>query len=154
MLLFDDAGTWFAARPGPRSATESRAAAALDHLLQRLDAFEGVAIITTHGDDALAPALVRRLSMRVRFGLPDEELRIQLWAAHLTPELPTAGALDLARLARRFPLSGAGIRNCAVRAAYLAAQDGCAMTQSHLERALAFEVGELGALGAAGDPQD
>jgi hypothetical protein len=148
VLLFDDAGPWFAARP------QAGARAALDHLLQRLDAFEGVAIVTTGADDALAPGLLRRLTMRVRFGLPDEELRIQLWAAHVTPELPTAGALDFARLARRFPLSGAGIRDCALRAAYLAAQDGSAVTQAHLERALAFEVGELAAQGAAGDPDD
>jgi hypothetical protein len=151
VLLLDDVGPWFAARPGPRSASERRDRAAIDHLLQRLDAFEGVAIVTSHLEDTLAPALRRRLSMRVRFGLPDEQLRVELWAAHVTPELPTAGALDFARLAR-IPLSGAAIRDCALRAAYLAAQDGVAMTQSHLERALALEVGELAVLaGAAGD---
>lgn len=154
VLLLDDAAPWLAARPGPRTASERRDRAATDHLVQRLDAFEGVAIVTSHADDTLAPALRRRLSMRVRFGLPDEQLRVELWAAHVTPELPTAGALDFARLAR-VPLSGAAIRNCALRAAYLAAQDGFAMTQSHLERALAFEVGELGVLaGGPGDPAD
>jgi len=138
MLLFDDADALIARRREPGGS--------IDHLLQRLDAFDGVAIVTTRLEDpdAIDPAFERRLAMRLRFPFPDEALRAQLWATHITPQIPTAGRLDFATLARRFPLSGGCIRNSAVRAAFLAAQEKSALTQAHLERAVQLEVRELG----------
>ncbi len=147
VLLFDAVGGLFAHR-GEAGAGGHRTHLEREALLRRLDAFDGVAILTTQldasTDPAFAPAfdpvLRRRRSIRLRFPLPDEALRARLWAAHITPQVPTAGPLDLAALARRFPLSGGRIRDCALRAAFLAAEDRSALTQSHLERAARREV--------------
>ncbi len=81
--------------------------------------------------------------MRLHFAMPDEALRARLWAAHVTPEIPTAGSLDFAALAQQFALSGGDIRNAALRAAFLAAQDGVALCQAHLERAVLLEARDL-----------
>jgi hypothetical protein len=151
MLVFDDVGGLFARRGEPATG-DRRAGLDSETLLRQLDAFEGVAVLTTSldvsidpaFDSAFDPVFRRRLSMRLRLPFPDETLRARLWAAHITPQIPTAGSFDLAALARRFPLSGAHIRDSALRAAFLAAQDGSALTQSHLERAAQREVGELG----------
>jgi SpoVK/Ycf46/Vps4 family AAA+-type ATPase len=139
MLLFDDADALLA------PCADRRAHLAVDDLLRRLDAFDGVAILTTHleGPAAIDPADERRFAIRLRFPFPDEALRARLWAAHVTSQIPTAGPLDFAALARRFRLSGGCIRNSAVRAAFLAAHDRSALTQAHLERAVLLEVRDL-----------
>jgi ATPase family associated with various cellular activities (AAA) len=131
ILLFDDAEALLA----------SPAAGALR---RRLATFEGTAIFTAQRDAAIDPAFQRQLSMRLAFPFPDEALRAQLWAAHLPRRLPTAGPLDLAALARQFRLSGGAIRDSVLRAAYLAAQDGSALSQAHLERAVQLEGHALG----------
>ena len=146
MLLFDEADSLFAKRTEVKSSNDRYANLEVNYLLQRLDAFEGVALLTTNLDGSIDPAFKRRLSMRMYFPLPDEELRAQLWAAHVTSRIPTAGVLDYGALARRFPLSGGYIRNSALRAAFLAAQEGTALTQQHLERAVLLEYRELGKL--------
>jgi len=146
MLLFDEAESLFAKRSEVKSSNDRYANLEVNYLLQRLDAFEGVAILTTNLEGSIDPAFKRRLSMRMYFPFPDEELRTQLWASHVPPQVPVAGPLDFAALARRFPLSGGYIRNSALRAAFLAAQENTALCQNHLERAVLLEYRELGKL--------
>ncbi len=146
MLLFDEADSLFAKRSEVKSSNDRYANLEVNYLLQRLDAFEGVAVLTTNLDGSIDPAFKRRLSMRMYFPLPDEEQRAHLWSAHVPPRVPTSGVLDFAALARRFPLSGGYIRNSALRGAFLAAQEGTALTQQHLERAVLLEYRELGKL--------
>jgi SpoVK/Ycf46/Vps4 family AAA+-type ATPase len=124
----------------PRALDDADPGQVAEYLAQRLDAFDGIAIVATRHGGPLDPALDRLPVMRLRFPVPDEALRTQLWAAHLPPQTPTAGRLDLAALARRFALSGGDIRDCALRAAFLAAQDGSGLTQVHLERAVLLEI--------------
>jgi hypothetical protein len=150
MLLFDEADSLFAKRSEVKSANDRYANLEVNYLLQRLDTFEGLAILTTNLEGSIDPAFKRRLSMRLYFPFPDEDLRAQLWEAHVMPGVPTAGKLDYAALARRFPLSGGYIRNSALRAAFLAAQERVAMTQSHLERAVLLEYRDMGKLAQDG----
>jgi ATP-dependent 26S proteasome regulatory subunit len=120
--------------------TELDAGPLVDALASRLVAFDGLAILSTRRTGSIAPALDRLSAMRLSFPIPDETLRAQLWAAHVTPQIPTAGRLDFTSLARRFAQSGGDIRRCALRAAFLAAHDGSALTQSHLERAILLDI--------------
>jgi hypothetical protein len=99
-----------------------------------------------HDNDDWYTAFKRRLSLRLQFPCPDEEMRQRLRAAHVTPQTPTGGDFDFADLARRFPRSGGGIRNCAVRAAFLAAHEEPPLSQEHLLRAIQLERRELGKL--------
>lgn len=143
MLLFGELDALETRRTlAPSGDRDARAV--IDYLAQRLDGFDGIAILSSDHAAALGPALglaLDRLAvLRLRFPVPDEALRAQLWAAHLPPQIPTLGRLDLAALARRFALSGGDIRDCALRAAFLAAQDGSALTQAHLERAVLLEI--------------
>jgi hypothetical protein len=77
-------------------------------------------------------------------------MRVRLWAAHIPPEAPTEGDFDFTDLARRFPMSGGYIRNSALRAAFLAAQEDVPMTHNHLERAIHLEYREMGKLAPGG----
>src|SRR5690606_15710276 len=122
VLLFDEADSLFAKRTEVKTSVDRYANLEVNYLLQRLDSFEGVAIMTTNLEGSIDQAFKRRLSLRLQFPFPDEDMRKRLWAQHLPPEVPTAGDLDFAGLARRFPLSGGYIRNSVLRAAFLAAQ--------------------------------
>jgi len=146
LILFDEADSLFAKRTDVRTSNDRYANLEVNYLLQRLDTFEGIAVLTSNLDGAIDPAFKRRLTLRLQFPFPDEETRVRLWTAHVTPETPIAGDFDFVDLARRFPLSGGYIRNCALRAAFLAAHEGEPMSQQHLLRAIHLEYREIGKL--------
>jgi adenylate kinase family enzyme len=150
LILFDEADSLFAKRTEVKSSVDRYANLEVNYLLQRLDSFEGIAILTTNLEGSIDQAFKRRLSLRLAFPFPDEDMRVRLWAAHIPPEVPTKGDFDFADLARRFPMSGGYIRNSALRAAFLAAQEGAPLAQDHLQRAIGLEYREMGKLSAGG----
>jgi len=150
IILFDEADSLFTKRTEVKSSNDRHANLEVNYLLQRLDTFEGIAIMTTNFGTAIDAAFKRRLSFRLTFPFPDEEQRERLWRAHLPPQLPVRGALDLAAVAQRYRLSGGYIRNCALRAAFLAAEQGGFLTADHLERAIKAEFREIGKLAESG----
>jgi ATPase family associated with various cellular activities (AAA) len=150
IILFDEADSLFAKRTEVKSSVDRYANLEVNYLLQRLDTFEGVAILTTNLEGSIDKAFKRRMSLRLAFPFPDEEMRVRLWAAHIPPEAPTEGDFDFMDLARRFPMSGGYIRNSALRAAFLAAQEDVPMTHGHLERAIHLEYREMGKLSPGG----
>jgi hypothetical protein len=150
VILFDEADSLFAKRTEVRTSVDRYANLEVNYLLQRLDSFEGVAILTTNFGTSIDPAFKRRMSVRVTFPFPDEEAREQLWRVHLPEKLPTRGKLDLEGLARRYKMSGGYIRNAALRAAFLAAEEGSPLTHEHLERAVRAEFREGGKLADSG----
>jgi hypothetical protein len=146
VLLFDEADSLFSKRTEVKTSVDRYSNMEVNYLLQRLDAFEGVAILTTNFGASVDNAFKRRLSLRLSFPFPDEEMRRELWRVHLPAELPTEGDLGLADLASKYQLSGGYIRNAALRAAFLAAQDDRPLTREHLERAVKLEYRETGKL--------
>jgi SpoVK/Ycf46/Vps4 family AAA+-type ATPase len=116
-----------------------------------LEAFHGVAILTSNLESSIDPALSRRLSFELRFPFPDEEQRAEIWRRMLPAELPVLDDIDFAALATRFELAGGHIRNIVLRAAYLAASDGSdALGMAHLMRAAEYEYRDHGMLIARG----
>lgn len=153
ILLFDEADSLFAKRTEVKSSNDRYANLEVNYLLQRLDAFEGIAILTTNATKSIDPAFKRRLSFKLSFPFPDEDTREQLWRAHLPPALPVEGELALDKLAHKYQLSGGYIRNACLRAAFLAAADDTALMQHHLERAVVLEFAENGKLSTSGSPE-
>ena len=150
VILFDEADSLFAKRTEVKSSVDRYANLEVNYLLQRLDTFEGVGILTTNLEGSIDQAFKRRMSLRLHFPFPDEDMRVRLWAAHIPAEAPVAGDFDFLDLARRFPLSGGYIRNSTLRAAFLAAQENRPLGQEHLLRAIALEYRELGKLSTSG----
>ncbi|MBV8759631.1 MAG: ATP-binding protein [Deltaproteobacteria bacterium] len=150
MLLFDEADSLFAKRTEVKTSVDRYSNMEVNYLLQRLDSFEGIAILTTNFGNAIDPAFKRRLTYRVTFPFPDEEMREQLWRSLIPSNVPVQGTLDFATLAQRFRLSGGYIRNAALRAAFLAAEEGGALQHEHLERAIRMEFREIGKLAETG----
>jgi hypothetical protein len=150
LLLFDEADSLFAKRTEVKTSVDRYANMEVNYLLQRLDSFEGIAILTTNFGNAIDPAFKRRLTYRVTFPFPDEEMREQLWRSLIPLQVPVQGKLDFAGLSQRFRLSGGYIRNAALRAAFLAAEEGSSLTHEHLERAIRMEFREIGKLAESG----
>ncbi len=150
MLLFDEADSLFAKRTEVKSSVDRYANQEVNYLLQRIDSFEGVAVLTTNFGNSIDSAFKRRLTYRVTFPFPDEEMREQLWRSLLPSQVPVAGTLDFASLAQKFRLSGGYIRNAALRAAFLAVEEGSSLTQAHIERAIRMEFREIGKLAETG----
>jgi hypothetical protein len=146
VLLFDEADSLFGKRTQVTTSNDRNANLETNYLLQRLDSFTGIAVLTTNAGTAIDPAFKRRMSVHVQFPFPDETDRERLWRAHLPASLPVTGPLELEALARKHQLSGGYIRNACLRAAYLAASDGGALTGGHLHRAVALEYQRAGKL--------
>ncbi len=116
------------------------------YLLQRIETFDGLAILATNLRANLDEAFTRRLDIVVDFPVPDEPLRRALWDACLGRTLPRSSDVDLDFLAASFELAGGHIRSAAVTAAYLAAEADRSVSMADLAGAVAREYRKLGRL--------
>ncbi len=145
LLLFDEADSLFAKRTEVKGSTDRYANLEVNYLLQRIEAFEGIAVLTTNMDTSIDPALKRRLAAHIVFWGPDEDERRALWKRMIAENTPIEGVLDLEKLAISYPdMSGANIRNAAISAAFLAAAEDGSLTQQLLERAARLEYNSMG----------
>jgi hypothetical protein len=146
VLLFDEADAIFGKRSEVKDARDRYANVEVAYLLQRMEQFDGMAVLTTNLRANVDEAFLRRLDAIVDFPLPEVEDRRRLWVRNLSAGVPKADDIDVDFLARRFTLSGGNIRNVAVGAAFLAADAGRAMTMEDLVRETAREYRKLGRL--------
>jgi hypothetical protein len=144
VLLFDEADALFGKRSSVSDAKDRHANVEVAYLLQRMESFDGVAILTTNLSSNLDDAFVRRLDSIIDFPSPDVEQRAMLWRVKLRPELPQSDDIDIPFLAERFKLSGAEIRNVVVTAAYLAGEAGTPVGMRELVRGLLAEHRKMG----------
>ncbi len=151
VLLFDEADALFGKRSEVRDANDRYANIEVAYLLQRMETFDGIAILATNLRANVDDAFARRLDMIVDFPTPDAELRRALWDRCLAPDVPRGDDLDLDFCARAFELSGGNIRSIAITAAYLAADSGRVVTMLDLIKAIQQEYRKLGRLVVAGE---
>ncbi len=146
VLFFDEADALFGKRSDVSDARDRYANVEIAFLLQRMEYFDGIAILATNLRGNLDEAFTRRIDVLADFPEPEEPDRLRLWELHLPDSLPTADELDLDYLAKAFELSGGDIRNVTLAAAYAAAVDEEPLSTRHLVRATAREYRKLGRL--------
>ncbi len=120
MLLLDEADALFGSRTEISDAHDRYANLETAYLLQRLDRFDGLVVLTTNLRHNIDAAFLRRMDFVVEFRCPTSRPRRELWALHL-PAGHVAGDVDLDVLARLYPVPGGWIRNAAIAAAFAAA---------------------------------
>jgi SpoVK/Ycf46/Vps4 family AAA+-type ATPase len=145
VLLFDEADAIFGKRSEVRDAHDRYANVESAYLLQRMESFDGLAILATNLRANLDDAFTRRLDVIVDFPTPDEDLRRALWDRCLGV-VPRAGDVDLAFCASAFELSGGNIRSAAITAAYVAAEEDRAVTTADLVTGVYREYRKMGRL--------
>ena len=111
-----------------------------------MEAFQGITLLTTNHETAIDQAFMRRLAFHVRVPAPDQEHRALLWRSMLPDRAEISGDVDFEKLAREFSMTGGYIKNAALRAAFLAADEGSSITNEHLRRAARAEYEAMGKL--------
>ncbi len=149
LLLFDEADALFGKRSQVSDSHDRYANIQIDYLLQRMEQFDGLAILTTNRKQDLDQAFVRRLRFIIDFAPPTVAERERLWRLALEDARDTqrrriADRLDWARLARELDLTGAGIKSAAVAAAFLARTDGSMIGDRHVLAAARRELEKEG----------
>jgi SpoVK/Ycf46/Vps4 family AAA+-type ATPase len=146
ILFFDEADALFGKRSEVRDSHDRYANVEVGYLLQRMEEYEGVAILATNLRKNMDDAFVRRLHFTVEFPFPDEDDRHRIWQGIWPKDTPLDEQLDLELLAARYEMAGGNIKNVAVAAAFLAADDGEVVRMSHVIQATLREYQKTGKL--------
>ncbi len=141
ILLFDEADALFGKRTEVKDSHDRYANIEVSYLLQRMDAYRGVAILTTNLKSAIDSAFLRRLRFIIDFPFPDPAHRAEIWRRVFPPAAPLRD-VDPAKLAK-LNVAGGSIRNIALNAAFLAAEAGEAVGMAHILAAARTEYAKI-----------
>ncbi|WP_375386978.1 ATP-binding protein [uncultured Amnibacterium sp.] len=151
VLLFDEADSVFGKRSDVKDAHDRYANIESAYLLQRIESFDGLAILATNLRANIDDAFLRRLDVLIDFPMPDAAHRSRLWDISLARGVPRGDDLDLTFLGASFELSGGAIRSAAVTSAYLAAAGDEPVAMRHLIGGVQREYRKLGRLTLEGE---
>jgi hypothetical protein len=140
ILFFDEADALFGKRSEVKDAHDRYANIEVAYLLQKFEEHDGPVILATNLRRNIDEAFSRRLHYAIEFPTPDEEHRLKLWHTIFPEQTPLDPAVDFLFLAGQFQLTGGDIRNVALEAAFLAAQDGGVITMRELTSALSRQL--------------
>ncbi|MDM1819048.1 ATP-binding protein (plasmid) [Serratia marcescens] len=144
VLLFDEADALFGKRSEVKDAHDRHANIQVSYLLQRLEQYPGLVVLTTNNRGHLDDAFTRRLTFITRFEEPDVTLRERMWRSIWPSDILVDDCVDWAQWAAATDLTGAGIRNVALLASWLAAEAQREVTQADIERAVRLELAKMG----------
>ncbi len=141
ILLFDEADALFGRRSEVKDSHDRYANIEISYLLQRMEAYRGLAILTTNMKGSIDPAFMRRIMFSVQFPFPDASQRAEIWRRMFPKDAPI-DRLDVDKLSR-LGVAGGNIRNIALYAAFLAADEGRPIGMKHLLHAAQVEYAKL-----------
>ncbi len=144
VVLFDEADALFGSRGDVKQAQDRFANQEVSFLLQRLEVFEGAAILTTNLQENIDEAFLRRFGAVIEFPMPSAQQRRALWERAVPPGAPRGPDLVLGKLADQFILSGGSIVNAAINACVLASTRGEQVCMRHAVEAVARELIKMG----------
>lgn len=144
ILFFDEADALFGKRSEVRDSHDRYANIEISYLLQKIEAYDGLAILASNLRQNLDEAFIRRLAFTIHFPFPDEASRRQIWATIWPADAPLGDDVNLDALACQFKFSGGNIKNVALAAAYLAAAAAQPIGMGHLLQAVRREYQKMG----------
>jgi hypothetical protein len=150
LLFFDEADALFGSRTQVRDSQDRFANIEIDYLLQRIEHFDGVAILATNRKGDIDPAFLRRMRFVVEFLTPRPEERLALWRlalpSHAPEGTPLLEAIDFPMLAQRLQMTGADIKAAALGAAFLACEEGSRIGMDHVLASAQREMAKHGTI--------
>lgn len=144
ILFFDEADALFGKRSEVKDAHDRYANIEINYLLQRVEEYEGVIILASNMSKNIDAAFLRRMHFCIEFPFPDEGHRRRIWQGIFPSQAPLATDLDFDFLASKFKIAGGNIKNVALAAAFLAAEEDSTIRMEHLMFALKREYQKLG----------
>jgi SpoVK/Ycf46/Vps4 family AAA+-type ATPase len=151
ILFFDEADAIFGKRSEVKDAHDRYANVEVAYLLQKMEDYEGVVILATNFRKNIDDAFTRRIQYIVEFPFPEPKYRERIWRGLIPASAPLSDDVDFGFLARQFELAGGSIRNAAMVAAFLAAEEGAQIRMEHFVLATARELQKLGKLPSRSD---
>lgn len=145
ILLIDEGDALLTQRTGVQTSNDRYANLETNYLLQRLEAFEGILIVTTNAGDRIDTAFQRRMDVVISFRAPDAAERWLIWQLHLPPACAVDQAL-MGEVAARCALNGGQIRNAVLHASLLALNDGGVLNSAHVVAAVQREYRKSGGI--------
>ena len=147
ILFFDEADSLFAKRTEVSSSNDKHANAETAYLLQKIEEYPGVSILATNNLQNFDVAFKRRMTYIIPIGMPDEKTREELWKAAFPDKAPLASDVNFSILAEAIEISGSGIKNAAIEAAYRAAAENRKITMNDILDAVDLECMKNGMMG-------
>ena len=144
VLLFDEADSLFGSRGEVKQAQDRFANQEVGFLLQRLEVFEGCAILTTNLQENIDEAFLRRFGAVIEFPMPSVEQRTQLWERAIPKGAPLGDDINLPAIAKQFVIAGGSIINSAINACILASTLREPVSMKHIVTAVAQEYVKMG----------
>ncbi len=144
ILFFDEADALFGKRSEVKDSHDRYANIETGYLLQKMEEYEGIVILASNLRKNIDEAFTRRMHFTIEFPFPDEKHRYGIWQNIFPEETPIDLALDFQFLAKNFKISGGNIKNIALHAAFLAAENSGKIHIEHLIRAAKREFQKMG----------
>ena len=144
ILFFDEADSLFSKRTDVLNANDRHSNAEISYLLQKMEEYDGVTILSTNLYRNFDSAFLRRLTYTIHFDMPDEKTRLRLWQSMIPDCAPISQSIDWTLLAKRFELSGSAIKSILRGAAYLAAEEGNDIQAKHIIQSMKYEFLKIG----------
>lgn len=144
ILFFDEADALFGKRSEVKDAHDRYANIEVGYLLQKMEEYEGIAILATNLRQNMDEAFIRRMRFIIEFPFPDEQYRRLIWRTAFPAQASLEGDVDFDWLARGIKLAGGNIKNITLAAAFFAAAEGGTIHMSHIVRAARREFQKIG----------
>ncbi len=144
ILFFDEADTLFGKRSQVHDAHDRYANIEVGYLLQKMEEYDGIAILATNLRNNMDEAFIRRVKLSVEFPFPEDPYRYKIWRGHFPAEAPFSEDIDFAFLARQFNLAGGNIKNIVLNASFMAAAAHEGIHMKHLILAARREYQKMG----------
>lgn len=144
ILFFDEADALFGKRSEVRDAHDRYANIEIAYLLQKMEEYDGITILTTNLRKNMDDAFMRRIKFILEFPFPDEAHRYQIWQVHFPEQAPRGDDLDFEFLAGNFKLAGGNIKNTVLHAAFIAASENKAIFMQHIVQGIQREFQKIG----------
>lgn len=144
LLFFDEADSMFAKRSEVKDSHDKNANAETAHLLQKLEDYEGIAILCTNFINNIDDAFKRRIKFMINFSFPEPEVRLKLWNTILPKQVPCDEEIDFEFFAEKFELAGSNIKEILTNAAFIAAGQGTGLRNRHIIEAIKLNYAKYG----------
>lgn len=145
IIFFDEADALFGKRSEVRDSHDRYANIEINYLLQKMEEYEGIVILASNFSNNIDEAFLRRLHFKIDFPSPDEELREKIWRNIFPRKTPVAENIDYSFLSM-FKITGGNMKNIALSAAFLAADDSGVIKMEHIIKGTQREFQKMGKL--------
>ncbi|MBR0423666.1 MAG: ATP-binding protein [Clostridia bacterium] len=151
ILLFDETDAIFGKRTEVKDSHDKNANVETSYLLQKMEEYNGVTIMTTNFIGNIDKAFFRRINYVVHFTLPDAKLRKEIWQKMYPKETPISEDVDFDFLARHFEVSGGSIKNIVITSSFIAASESNEVKMEHIIKSLEYEIKKQGKIVSKSD---